>query len=291
MDDEAEWINNASTGAIIYSEPYKGNGYKYDFCSMYPSIMAHQLNWFPYKRGEFKKINQNEFIQNPLEIGIYRCIIEKQNTKICNFFRFNKYNYYTMKDIKVARDIGLTITMIDDNEPNLLYYTKDKCICGSKLFGKFVNTLFPIKQKKVKTAKLILNCLWGSLVQKKIIQHKINIDDEPYDLGHDTNLEALHQLNNTTWKIDYTIHNKQFETNYARIKPFLISYGRYVLYNNIKNFVDDIVHAHTDGFITKRDVNIKTGFYLGEIKFEGHDENTIIKNCNDYQFLSHKLRE
>ena len=45
---------------MMFSEPYEGEAYKSDVKSMYASIMHSGTN-FPYKRGEFMTIDNNDF--------------------------------------------------------------------------------------------------------------------------------------------------------------------------------------------------------------------------------------
>jgi len=59
--NEAEYINKASVGALIFGESYTGPLYEYDVCSMYPSIMTDSHMLFPLKRGTWLKYTQQEF--------------------------------------------------------------------------------------------------------------------------------------------------------------------------------------------------------------------------------------
>ena len=47
LQDEAEWISNTNTGAIIYAEVYNGPGYKYDIksVSFNYDILRKISNW------------------------------------------------------------------------------------------------------------------------------------------------------------------------------------------------------------------------------------------------------
>ena len=58
--DEMTWIENTTTGAIIFNEEYEGEAWKYDVKSMYPSIMKSSL-LVPMKRGEYKNWSKEEF--------------------------------------------------------------------------------------------------------------------------------------------------------------------------------------------------------------------------------------
>ncbi len=293
LDDEVKFLKNASCGAVMYAEPYKGPGYKYDFVSRYPSSLASQHNYYPIKRGEFLKISPDEFISTLRRPGtcIFRCQIERKQNKICNIFRFNINNYYTSKDVVLAQKLGLKISMIDDNEPNVLYYSHDKCVCGSQLFGNFVKTVFELKKKGNKTAKAILNCLWGALCQTQELDYNVADDGEEYDLGFDKNITSIiYDDKKHRCIVKYTKQNKYFVNRYARIKSFILAYGRHCIITELMDNIDNIVYIHTDGWISKTEMNVKIGTELNCVKFEGYDAECEVKNVINYKFLEHKLR-
>ena len=157
---EAQFINQASQGAIIYGEKgFKGPVVKADVRSMYPSIMKSS-QCFPIAEGEVKYITQLE--EKILNYGIYRCHItyDKNMTKL---FRFNFKDHYTHTDLYRARELKLNIKLIVDDKPNFLYYSRDKLLVGTELFGNYVDLLFDLKQKGIDGSKSILNILWGAL--------------------------------------------------------------------------------------------------------------------------------
>ena len=67
---EAEYIHDASFGALTYWERYEGPIYSYDRNSQYPHLMSRNYNKFPMKEGEYKFINKID--DDPL-YGVYRC--------------------------------------------------------------------------------------------------------------------------------------------------------------------------------------------------------------------------
>ena len=95
--------------------------------------------------------------------GIYRCIIKGTN----KLFKFNKHNFYTHIDIKQARELNLYIELVEDKEPNFLYYSREKLITGNEIFKQYVEELFELKHKGIKQIKPILNILWGALAETK----------------------------------------------------------------------------------------------------------------------------
>ena len=118
------------------------------------------------------------------------------------------------------------------------------------MFKNYINELFDLKTKKIEGAKLLLNILWGALCQKNSYKH-IKRCDEPFELN-DCELVGLAYdgRNIITESIPY--HEAFYETNYARIKPFVLSYGRNHCYKTFKEHEDEIVRVHTDGIYSKR---------------------------------------
>ena len=265
-NNEAFWINKASTHAITYWEKYEGNAHVYDVNSHYPYILQITNNMFPIKSGEFKKIG---VIQEKPEFGIYRCKITGKG----KLFVFNDENYYTQADIVMARDYGFNIELIQDENPNFLFYSKECLISGSTLFKKYVETLYSLKQNKVKGAKLLINILWGALGEKKIFKESGSIHDKVDLSGRDiTRLQYDSHV-----RVHYTKHTEsQFRTNYGRIKPFVLAYGRSKMYFRFKKYESLIVRSHTDSiYLTSKPEDIQVSNKLGCLKHEYSGKVTI----------------
>ena len=275
-EKEAEFISNSKQGALIFGEEYNGVGHKFDIVSSYPSIMnSKQL--FPINKGEFKKSTKEEFINLEFyQYGIYRCNISGNNKQ----FRKNKLNYYTHIDLNEAKRLNLKVKLIIDSEPNFLYYSRNKLLTGTELFGQYVDHLYQLKKKNIKISKLILNILWGKLCQTKIKKNIVNnekmiiIDDE---------IKSIMPYNNSdNIRIDTYKKSDQFTSGWARISSFIMSKGREKVAKIIDIFGNDnIVRCHTDGIISKiYPNNIELGENLGLLKFEESSNNITIKNCN-----------
>ena len=58
---EANWINDASCGALMYWEPFQGTVHEYDVNSRYSSVMQKNNHYFPIKEGNF------ETLKSPIE--------------------------------------------------------------------------------------------------------------------------------------------------------------------------------------------------------------------------------
>jgi hypothetical protein len=107
-----------------------------------------------------------------------------------------------------------------------------------------------MKQNKVKGAKLLLNILWGSLTESKIFKQTADIKDKVDLSGRD--IKRLQY--DTHVRINYMKREEGcFRTNYARIKPFVLAYGRMKMYFRFKKYEDIIVRMHTDSiYLTSR---------------------------------------
>jgi len=277
--EEAPWIMNSSIAALIYGEEYEGPVHRYDFCSMYPSIMSQKLNYFPIKQGELKVLTEIIFNNwGGCAFGIYRATVEGSQHKL---FRFNKQPYYTHFDLKAANILGLKITLIKDGKPNFLEYTRDKLITGTQMFGKFVNYLFPLKKnEKVKdTVKLMLASLWGKLGETNTITERFDHDEEN-EILPDRVLEDMYPSGDGKGTIvSFVKASSVFESDFARAKPFVLARGRLLMVETFAPFTDHIVRIHTDGVVCTKKLPIKTGNELGELKFEFECPKTKVHNA------------
>lgn len=278
--DEAYWIEQASYGALIRSEPYKGPAHKYDVVSMYPSIMKNSHFLIPIKRGEFKLL---EDFPETMSVGIYRVEIEF-NEDVKKLFRYNDSNYYTHHDIRNAQSFGLNVKLIQDGKPNALIYTRDKCITGNQIFSEFVDVLFKMKQEGIKDAKPILNILWGALCEYKTTNKTIKKDDKTINIDGDNYIREMMPMGDDILLKLYS-SNRVYKFNFARMAPFLLAKGRLMISNICRPFKNDIVRIHTDGFLIKNEINSKLiGTELGQLKYEGYSEKCIVKNNVHYEF-------
>jgi len=117
--------------------------------------------------------------------------------------------------------------LIIDDKPNFLYYSRDKCLTGYELYGRFVDKMFDLKQRKIPDAKKILNILWGSLCEKykNDVVHKIG---KAFDIPLDANVNFIKPsiINDDQILISYSKFNNLYKYGWARIMPFLISKGK-----------------------------------------------------------------
>ncbi|AYV83697.1 MAG: hypothetical protein Hyperionvirus10_33 [Hyperionvirus sp.] len=266
--DEGVWIEATKSGAIIWGDQYMGEGYKYDYCSMYPSIM-NAANSYPVKRGKFKVLTQEEFMGHSLsEIGIYRCVVEKQsdNQYAKKLFRWNPKNFYTNVDLLLAKELNLKVIMVRDRQPNYLSYSEDACMKGYDIFGTYVDLIFPLKHRKIPRAKQFLTMLWGVLGQRS-------------DLGYSILRENSSMLDISSLNFKQ-LNGNIYRTNYARTIPFILAYGRAKISTTMMPFISNVVRCATDGFIAKIPLEISTGTNMGELRYEGYCKKCIVHHCN-----------
>ena len=85
-----------------------------------------------------------------------------------------------------------------------------------------------------KIYKLLGNALWGALVQTNVhtLTYKLT-DDFDFDFN-DTATIIDQSMNGDTVKIKYVKHEKYFKYNFARLKPFILAFGRQMLAQHIR---------------------------------------------------------
>ena len=263
---EAQWIEDASFGAVLYSEDgYIGPAFNYDVNSHYPSIMSSVHFQIPIRKPEYKMLTE---LPEVLACGIYKCVISHEPGV---FFRYNAKNTYTNIDINSAKKKGLKVELIQNGFNNACVYVgKNVKMTGSQLFKDFVEQLYALKLAKVKGSKRILTCLWGYLSMMSTMKVVINeSDEEGYELYEGNKIKHIIPVDD---EHDTIIHTKRkaFRFPYARMKPFMLAKGREKILNICDKYMDDIVRIHTDGFYVKRKIDdIKLGTELGELKYEG----------------------
>jgi len=274
---EAQWILGCNrAGHAFVENGYKGEAHKIDMVSMYPSIMNSTIT-LPFKKGEFKTIT-DEDIKEYFRYGIYRAEITNYDYKL---FRHNKNNYYTHYDMNLARKHKFTINLIQDGQPNFLYYAPECNIRALELFRPFITMLYDIKSKHkdVFYSKKILNVLWGALSERRVDKY---VWFDPKDTSKEFILDYEHEIINISThisgkiKIDCAHSDKQFVTDFARFSPFITARGRQLISDIIATDKDNVVRVVTDGIISKTKLDIKYGTDMGMMKYEGYSDNVEI---------------
>lgn len=264
--EESEWISYSTKGALMHAQEYVGEAWKFDICSMYPSIMRSNNMLFPYEAGVF--MNLTEFGQD-FATAIYRCKIDIKDSRL---FRLNDRNYYTSHDVRRARELNFPIQLIQDGKYNALIYPRSSCVTGQQLFGPFIDLLFDLKKNyKIPLAKEIMNSLWGALSQA-YENHLVITSDHPTDvpIWDDSDIIITPRIGSK--KLDIKVFKKDtaFRNDWARIKPFLLAKSRSMISKIMEPHINNIVRCHTDGIVSSCPLPIPTGDELGQIKYEGY---------------------
>ncbi len=283
QDFEVPYISSCGGGMRI-GEKYEGPAWKYDKRSFYPFIMSTKLG-FPIKQGSFKEILKKHFNTGAnVGAGIYHCKIEATNPKL---FTELKSNMYTHHEVNWAKKLGLKMELLEER---YLSYERELSTSGGKLFGKYTHMLYPLKIKGNKLAKLMLNSLWGFLVSKNHYKY-YRVVDEMELRDTDVVLEMMPQPNGKyMFKICNKNNKSPFKYDYARIKPFLLGYGRVYMHRQVQyHGAENIVFSHTDSIISKVKLNatnkrLENEKKIGSWHFEGRSDNCKIYNKNKYDF-------
>ena len=141
--------------------------------------------------------------------------------------------------------------------------------------------MFDLKIKEVPLAKPIINLLWGSLTEantKKVVVD--NASNKIFKIKKNmtvTNIKPSFIKNNTL--IECANNDSFYKSNFARLKPFLLSKAKSNICNIILPYKDIVVKTHTDSLVTKEyPKGIKTGLKLGELKYEGYNSFISVKS-------------
>jgi hypothetical protein len=277
---EAEILEKCYRGGLIFGIKYKGKGFKYDIVSEYPSIMISKNAKFPIGRGELQTFTKEEFDKLLFyKYGIYHVKVINADHRL---FKTNKNNWYTHTDLNYAKNhLHCILELIEDEKPNGLIYNNLKV--AKTMFEPFINYLFEFKKNGVKEIKKYMNALAGVLCQKNELEINNNIIHD-----NKTVCMALPKCNDLKKPTDctFTVYNKkkQYETNFARMHVFLVSAGRLMISNMIKQNLNSVVRCYVDGIILNKPIeNVKLGNEIGNLKFEGSG-NCEILNARDYTF-------
>ena len=214
------------------------------------------------------------------QYGIYRCKIAKSDdASINNLFRFNFENYYTHFTLNHAVILGLKIELIVDDEPNFLYYSRNKCLTCHEVFGRFIQFAYDMKERKLPFAKAIINILWGALSQKLEKKHYVGSDSDVINI---TDLQDIVYIKREAHNDDrvvcsYYNTDRIFYNNFARICPFLMARGRLLMGQTFFKYREQMVRIHTDGFYSKIPIPVLCGSKIGMLKCK-YNANTVVVN-------------
>jgi hypothetical protein len=139
--------------------------------------------------------------------------------------------------------LGLKI-ILQQEENNVLLYSER--VNGFQMFGTLVKMLYDLKLKKVPYAKLILNCLWGTLCSKRKLTRIARTNNEPIDFE---DFSQIFNICPTSFGdiIQYTKSDLPlYKFNYARLGLFLTSALRKRMAQTFFQYRENIYRIHTD---------------------------------------------
>lgn len=291
---ESKIIESCYNAALMWAIPYTGYGYKYDVCSQYPAILRSTHMSWPIGEGQLSTIKQSDVKDMKFfKYGIYHVKILNPDYRL---FRTSQSNWYTHICLtRAILELKYEFEVIEDGEPNLLTFTK--FINGAKLFGPFIDYLFPFKKDGHKYVKKYINVLAGALCKTNIIS--VNVDDTNSIIYKDRSIMAqmplgrdLDDMYSTKTCIDIVRIDKLYENDYARIKSFLVSRARANISKIIEKNLENVIHVHTDGIIMKKPIHKDQvlGSDIGDLKFESEGD-VFVKNCTNFKIIEKSYRE
>lgn len=297
--DESIWHEECYNGGIIKAEISHEKWkrlYKFDISSLYPSVMASG-NTVPIKKGEFKIASEEIMNKQFLPKGIFRAVVEEGS----KLFVYNKNNKYWNHELNIAKNkLNLKVTIIQDGANNFLEYTAEKCIPLKTLYGKFVHFLYPLKQYESdedvnKAIKAILIVLWGAHSEKYKIKKVITKSDAVVKFREEENckFEGVESVTKNKIRVIQTRYTNIYKGEFPRVKSYITSQGRCVMYELLYNVIDDVKSIRTDGFLcTHKEFQsvLKKDAKLGNLVYEGYYKDiTIDKTMTDLKvFKFHK---
>jgi len=99
----------------------------------------------------------------------------------------------------------------------------------------------------------------------------------------DKSIVSITPGKNGKHRVETVKMDKYYQLPYARIKPFLFSYGRHIIAKIICKNLDNVLRCHTDGILLKEPIkDVQLGTDLGDLKFEG------VGYCEIYNYTQYE---
>jgi len=275
---EYPFLNNGG-GVRFARKDYEGIAYKYDINSFYPSMMLSRYIRIPLKPGRLINIKTDELEQKRCtKYGVYNVIIECDDPAM---FSTNDKNLYSHFEVNYAKKLNLKITVIGQ----CIVWDKEDTASFYDVFNKYINYLYPQK-KKHKQIKFIMNSLWGVLCSSRggdNVKYIMNYSDIKFNGEH--KIKKITPLDDTYTKCEVLISRdiKFYRTNYARMKPFLLGFGRITMHKIFNKIgYDNVVWSHTDSVVCSKQLSreIRITGKIGDWKYEGKTKNCYVYNKN-----------
>jgi hypothetical protein len=281
---EEPYLYGSFCGGLSFAVPtILENGKLIDINSFYLSELQSDKFTFPLTSGKF--VYYSELPTDYFKYGIYHCIIHKSNNPLINrLFYFNKRNYYTHYCMTTAKELGLSIELIKNEEFNALLYEERGS--GRNYFNQTINNLYDIKIKmkndgvSYEAPNKILQCMFGVLSKKNKQYSKMN---ETFDLGKKNIIGSSIIKRGTRHIVSYLNKGDYFKYSFGRIGTFLTAKCRRELYRIILPYNSNIYRVYTDSILfdaDKIDINVAFSDKIGEFKIESYKTaEGIKKDC------------
>lgn len=295
---EYKILEEASYGGIRRNIPgVYSNVYSYDINDAYYGILNNKkLDFYiPIKKYTPRYYDPkyfNNIIKKELLYGIYKCKISNPNNKKNMFIYNDNMYYYTHYDILNAYKQGLQIDLIDET-PNAFVWFKaganKNLIKSYDIFNSYIEHSLKLKYeyKNNKILKTMMSGCWGMLCEKVITYSEVKdnnfIMKRKYNVygmttaGSDENFIMLKSIKS----------EQPYQGDLARLKPFILSYLRYILADYFYKYLDDIIYINTDGVITKNIINEYENHKKIKKDMKYSNKNIKIINNNVIQILEH----
>ena len=285
-DFEKEMISCSGGGVRFCDEGYTGQVAKYDYASFYPSILQRNNFTVPIQEPEVRLLSDfydcdlKDFSGIP-EVGWYNLKVYCDDKKI---FTVKKNNWYTNYELYHLIKYNIKFEVLSTS---FYYYDRSKCVKSGHIFKKYITEFYEYKQEnKNKLAKNFLNLLWGLLSKQhmRVVTHKIT--DNKFIKPDDKIIKMIPQGDSFIFEI--CKKEISFTSNFARIKPFLLSKGRCLMHTKIiKSKPSNIVYAHTDSLFAKGLIsNSISKKAIGRLKCEGIYKRSNIINSNKTELFN-----
>ncbi len=260
-------------------------------------------------RCEWKKITQVEFSANLAKTntrkdeweycvlyGIYKAKVilpDGRSESECCEFRFNRYNKYTHIDLQTALKQGLRVEIIegtdDDEDEGMNFMRYSKLTQGRTLFDHAVSCICDLK---CDAGKELRSAAWGSLCKgnKSYITYTEEDKDDIIIYDNKEILDIHKMSDGVTTKITLGNCNQFYETNYARMKPFIQAGCRQSIINDIMKYAGNtLVRCHVDSMmLSKPNPEIPISKEMGGLKYEGCIKGFQTK---DFTKMNEQIRE
>ena len=265
-DVEYNWIESCNNSGLLFCKPGEYNDcHGYDFSSFYPTILTSERLEIPTCKGQEKTLKALDF--KNLQLGYYKVKIISSDKNFNKIFSYSKQNVYTSISLylanqcKVTHNMNVQIELIEEKN-NCYIYNKENNVKGSHVFRKWSKYLFKLKEQfpKNKLIKTITSSVWGRICENnKLFKTDEEISTEKLKVSLEYNKKFDYFIKDIKFKKDgsslYELVNikNPYRFNIARVKPFLISNGRYLIAQIALMHINHAIRICVDNVVFDRE--------------------------------------